>query len=71
MTISALIYRFDPAGGSTETLTVTWGIGSSARAMNVLAVPIIVATGMVAAAGLATPARADYWEPTPPTVPFS
>jgi hypothetical protein len=38
--------------------------------MKVLAVPIIVATGMVAAAGLATPARADYWEPTPPTVPF-
>jgi hypothetical protein len=39
--------------------------------MKALAVSINVATGMVAAAGLATPARADYWEPTPPTVPFS
>jgi hypothetical protein len=39
--------------------------------MEALAVSINVAAGMGVAAGLATPARADYWEPTPPTVPFS
>jgi hypothetical protein len=33
--------------------------------------PAIVAAGLTAAAaGLAAPACADYWEPTPPTVPF-
>jgi hypothetical protein len=35
------------------------------------ALSIIVAAGLAAAAaGLAGPARADSWEPTPPTTPF-
>ena len=39
--------------------------------MKDLALPILVATGLAAAAaGLAAPARADSWEHTPPTVPF-
>jgi hypothetical protein len=39
--------------------------------MKDLALPVIVATGLAAAAaGLAAPAHADFWEPTPPTVPF-
>jgi hypothetical protein len=39
--------------------------------MKKFAVPVVVAAGLaVAAAGLAAPASADSWEPTPPTSPF-
>jgi hypothetical protein len=39
--------------------------------MKKFALAVITATGLaVAAAGLAGEARADFWEPTPPTVPF-